>query len=157
LSGQGFVGTKVTPGVVTYATNIGRNASRAHYLSKSPFDDLAATKGSVATVRRRHRLLHAPHLCSGCQIEEMVDELDLSRQIISCYPSNLPLPDHVDCFVTLNGSPGRLEFSEPLFGVHSTFDGSMILFKDAIQILHGSVSTTMAQCSFSLTVGIAEQ
>jgi hypothetical protein len=44
---------KVTPGVVTYATNIGRNASRAHYLSKSPFDDLAATKGSVATFRRR--------------------------------------------------------------------------------------------------------
>ena len=99
------------------------------------------------------RLLHAPHLCSGCQIEEMVDELDLSRQIISCHPSNLPLPDHVDCFVALNGSPGRLEFSESLFGVHSTFDGSMILFEDVIQVLHGSVSTTMAQCSFLLTVG----
>ena len=83
----------------------------------------------------------------------MVDELDLSRQIISCHPSNLPLPDHVDCFVALNGSPGRLEFSESLFGVHSTFDGSMILFEDVIQVLHGSVSTTMAQCSFLLTVG----
>ena len=61
------------------------------------------------------RLLHALHVCSCCQIEEMVDELDLSRQIISCHPSNLPLPDHVDCFVALNGSPGRLEFSESLF------------------------------------------
>ena len=81
------------------------------------------------------RLLHAPHVCSGCQIEEMVDELDLSRQIISCHPSNLPLPDHVDCFVALNGSPGRLEFSESLFGVHSTFDGSMILFEEVIQVL----------------------
>jgi hypothetical protein len=40
-----------------------------------------------------------------------------------------------------------------LFGVHSTFDGSMILFEDVIQVLHGSVSTTMAQCSFLLTVG----
>src|SRR5277367_5040476 len=99
------------------------------------------------------RLLPAPHVCSGCQIEEMVDELDLSRQIISCHPSNLPLPYHVDCFVALNGSPGRLEFSEALFGVHSTFDGSMILFEDVIQVLHGSVSTTMAQCPFLLTVG----
>jgi hypothetical protein len=59
------------------------------------------------------RLLHAPHVCSGCQIEEMIDELDLSRQIISCHPSNLPLPDHVDCFVALNGSPGRLELVAP--------------------------------------------
>ena len=36
------------------------------------------------------RSLHALHVCSGCQIEERVDELDLSRQIISCHPS--------DCF-----------------------------------------------------------
>src|SRR5580698_8943215 len=65
----------------------------------------------------------------SCQIEETVDELDLSRQIISCHPSNLPLPDHVDCFVALNGSPGRLKFSESLLGINSTFDGSMILFR----------------------------
>ena len=39
------------------------------------------------------------------------------------------------------------------FGVHSTFDGSMILFEDIIQVLHGSVSTTMAQSPFLLTVG----
>ena len=88
----------------------------------------------------------------SCQIEETVDELDLSRQIISCHPSNLPLPDHVDCFVALNGSPGRLKFSESLFGINSTFDGSMILFEDVIQVLHGSVSTTIAQRLFLLTV-----
>jgi hypothetical protein len=61
------------------------------------------------------RLFHALHVCSGCQIEEMFDELDLSRQIISCYPSNLPLPDHVDCIVALNGSAGRLEFAESVW------------------------------------------
>ena len=82
----------------------------------------------------------------------MVDELNLPKEIISCQPSNLSLPDHVDCFVALNGSPGCLEFSESLFGVHSTFDGSMILFEDVIQVLHGSVSATMAQCPFLLTV-----
>jgi hypothetical protein len=43
--------------------------------------------------------------------------------------------------------------SRNLFGVHSTLDGSMILFEDVIQVLHGSVPTAMAQCSFLLTVG----
>jgi hypothetical protein len=92
-------------------------------------------------------------VCSGCQIEEVVDELNLPKEIISCHPSNLSLPDHVDCFVALNGSPGRLEFSEALLGVDSTFDGSMILFENVIQVLYGSVSTTIAQRPFLLTVG----
>ena len=86
----------------------------------------------------------------------MVDELNLPKEIISCHPSNLSLPDHVDCFVALNGSPGRLEFSEALLGVDSTFDGSMILFEDVIQILYGSVSTTIAQRPSFLLPGIAE-
>jgi hypothetical protein len=98
------------------------------------------------------RLLHARTYCSGCQIEKVVDELNLPKQITSCHPSNLPLPDHVDCFVALNGSPSRLEFSEALFGVHSTFDGSMILLENVIQVLRGSVSTTIAQRTFLLTV-----
>jgi hypothetical protein len=58
-----------------------------------------------------------------------------------------------DCFVALNRSPSRLEFSEALFGVHSTFDGSMILFENVIQVLHGSVSTAGAQRPFLFTVG----
>jgi hypothetical protein len=81
----------------------------------------------------------------GCQVEKTVDELNLPKKIISCHPSNLPLADHVDCFVALNRSPSRLEFSEALLGVHSTFDGSMILFENVVQVLHGSVSTALAQ------------
>jgi hypothetical protein len=81
----------------------------------------------------------------GCQLEEVVDELNLSKKIISCHPSSLPLPDHVDCFIALNRSPSCLKFSEALLGVHSTFDGSMILFENVVQILHGSVSTAVAQ------------
>jgi hypothetical protein len=88
----------------------------------------------------------------GCQLEKAVDEPNLSKKIISCYPSNLPLPDHVDCFVALNCSPSRLEFSEALLGIHSTFDGSMILFENVVQVLHRSVSTAVAQRSFLLTV-----
>src|ERR1022692_1524933 len=55
----------------------------------------------------------------GCQIEKAVDELNLTKKIISCHPSTLPLPDHVDCFIALNRSPSRLEFSEALLGVLS--------------------------------------
>jgi hypothetical protein len=88
------------------------------------------------------------------QIEKTVDELNLPKKIPSCYPSNLPLADHVDSFVALNrSSPSRPEFSEALLGVNSTFDGSMILFENVVQVLHGLVSTAVAQCPFLLTVG----
>src|ERR1035441_1307300 len=89
----------------------------------------------------------------GCQIEEIVDALNLTKKIISCHPSNLPLLDHVDGFVALNRSPSCLEFSEALFGVHSTFDGSMILFQNVVQVLHRSVLTAVAQRPFLLSVG----
>ena len=65
----------------------------------------------------------------------------------------LPLPDHVDGFLALNRSPSRLEFSEALLGVHSTFDDSMILFENVVQALHRSVSTAVAQRPLLFTVG----
>src|SRR5450759_2770419 len=98
----------------------------------------------------------SPSVCRaflGCQIEKVVDELNLTKKILSCQPSNLPLPDHVDCFVALNRSPSRLKFSEALLGVYSTFDGSMILFQNVVQVLHRSVSTAGAQRPFLFTVG----
>jgi hypothetical protein len=53
----------------------------------------------------------------------------------------------------LNRSPSRAEFSEALLGVNSTFAGSMILFENVVQVLHRSVSITVAQRPFFLTVG----
>src|ERR1019366_4422596 len=99
----------------------------------------------------------SPSVCRaflGCQIEKAVDELNLSKKIISCHPSSLPLPDHVDCFVALNRSPSCLEFSEALLGVHSTFDGSMILFQNVVQVLHGSVSTAGARTKYEAGFGL---
>src|ERR1035438_4553217 len=90
---------------------------------------------------------------SGRQIEKAADELNLTKKVVCCHPSNLPLPNHVNRFVALNRSPGRLEFSEALLGLHSTLDGSMILFQNVVQVLHGSVSTALAQRPFLLTVG----
>jgi hypothetical protein len=81
----------------------------------------------------------------------MVDELDLSRQIVSWHPSNLPPSGSGGLLRSLYGPPGRLEFSESLFGVDSTFVGSMILFEDVIQVLHGSVLTTMLQRPFLIS------
>jgi hypothetical protein len=81
---------------------------------------------------------------SGGQFEELVDELNLTPNIFPAYPTGLPLPDHVHGFVTLNGSLRRLEFSEPLLGVHPAFDRSVILLQDIVQLLHGSVPTTAA-------------
>jgi hypothetical protein len=41
----------------------------------------------------------SPSVCRaflGCQIEEIADELNLSKKIISCHPSNLPrIPESV--------------------------------------------------------------
>ena len=70
---------------------------------------------------------------SGGQFEELVDELNLTPNIRSAHPPNLPLPHHVHRFITLNGSLRRLELSEPLLVVHPAFDRSWscsrILFK----------------------------
>ena len=67
------------------------------------------------------KLIACAHVRSGCQIEEVVDELNLAKQIISCHRSNLSLPDHVGCFVALNGSLGCLEFSEALLALTRRF------------------------------------
>ena len=93
------------------------------------------------------QILLSPSVCRAFldwQIEEAVDELNLTKKIISCHPSSLSLPDHMNCFVALNRLASRLEFSEALLGVHPTFDRSMILFENVVQVLHRSVSTAGA-------------
>ena len=105
--------------------------------------------GSVATFKMQPAL--SSGVCRaflGCQIEKAVDELNLAKKVVSRHPSHLPLPDHVKRFVALNRSPGRPKFSNALLGLHSTFDGSMILFQNVVQVLHGSVSTALAQRPF---------
>jgi hypothetical protein len=82
--------------------------------------------------------------CSGGQFEELVDELNVTPNISPAHPPNLPLPHHVYRLITLNGSLRRLEFSEPLLGVHPVFDRAVILLQDIVQVLHRSVPTTAA-------------
>ena len=89
---------------------------------------------------------------SSRQIEQPVDELILFTNIIAADPPRLPLPDHVHRFVSLNRSPGSLELAKALLGLHASFDRSMILLQDVIQILDRPMSAAAAQGSF---LGIA--
>jgi hypothetical protein len=84
----------------------------------------------------------------GRQFEQVVDELILTPNILPAHPSNLSFSQHVDCFITLNRSSRRLELAESLLGVHSSFNRSMVLFDDVVQILHGPVPTATAESPF---------
>ena len=91
-----------------------------------------------------------PSVCRaflGCQGKKAVDELNLTKNIISCHPSSLPFPDHVHCFVALDRSSRRLKFPEALLRIHVSFDGSMILFQYVVQVLHRSVLDSGASTS----------
>src|SRR5580692_1276610 len=90
---------------------------------------------------------------SGSQIEELFDESDLKEDISSTHPPNLPLPHHVNRLITLKRSLRRLECPEPLLGVHPAFDRSVVLLENVVQVLHGTVTTAVAQCPFLLYVG----
>src|ERR1035437_10005465 len=63
-------------------------------------------------------------------------------------PPRLPLPDHVHRLVSLNRSPGCLELTKALLGLPSSFDRSMILLQDVVQVLDRSMSAPAAQGSF---------
>src|SRR5260370_42058928 len=87
---------------------------------------------------------------SGGQFEQLVDELILTPNISPAHPSNLSLSHHVDRFITLNCSSRRLELSESLLGVHSSFDRSMVLLDDVVHVLHVSVPASTAESPFLL-------
>ena len=88
----------------------------------------------------------------GWQFEELLDELNLTPNIVSAHPAHLALPDHVHGFVALNGSPTPPGTPESLLGVHSAFDRSVILLQNVVQILHRSMPATAAQGPFLLYI-----
>src|SRR5262249_49424285 len=108
-------------------------------------------EGSVATLKMVTEIgprLISVSKVSGRQIEQPVDEMILFTNIIAADPPRLPLPDHVHRFVSFNRSPGCLDLTKVLLGLHSSFDGSMILLQDIVQILDRSMSTAAPEDSF---------
>src|SRR5271170_3765428 len=90
---------------------------------------------------------------SGRQIEQPVNEVILLANIIVADPPRLPLPHHVHSLISLYRSPGRLELAKALLGLHSSFDRSMILLQDVVQILDRSMPAAPMQGSFRFHCG----
>jgi hypothetical protein len=83
----------------------------------------------------------------GGESEQLSDEPDLTRNVVSLHPPNLPLPHHVYRFIALDGSSGRVKFPEALLGVDPAFDRAMVLLEDVIQVLDGSMTTPASRVS----------
>ena len=87
-------------------------------------------------------------LCS--HFEQLVDELNLLPNIRTAHPPRLTLPDHVNGLISLDRSPCRVKFTKALLGLHASFDRSMILLQDVVQVLDRPVTATASQDSFLL-------
>ncbi len=92
---------------------------------------------------------------SGSQIEQAVDEPILLANIIVADPSRLALPDHVHSLVSRNRSPSCVELAKALLGPHSSFDRSIILLQDIVQILNRPMPAATAQGPSAFTAAIA--
>ena len=84
---------------------------------------------------------------SQAAFEQLVDELILFANVIVADPPHLPLADHVHRFVSLDRPAGRLELTKALLGLEWSFDCSMILLQDVVQVLDRSMSAAAAQSS----------
>src|SRR5271163_945012 len=90
---------------------------------------------------------------SGSQVEQSVEEPILLANISVADPACLPFADHVYCLVSRNRSPSCAELAKALLGLHSSFDRSMILLQDIVQILDRSMPAAAAQGSFRFHSG----
>ena len=86
------------------------------------------------------------------QFEELLDELILPANVAAAHPPRLSFSDHVHRLVALDRPLRRLEFPKSLARFHPSFDRSMILLQDVVQILGRSMSAAAAQGSFLLYV-----
>ena len=104
-------------------------------------------EGCVATFQKRQESdwSSRPGSVSCRHLEQVVDELNLSPHIRTAHPPRLPLPDHVHGLVALDRSPRRLKLTKPLLGFHASFDRSMILLQNVVQVLDWPVAATASQ------------
>ena len=119
------------------------------------FDETMGTEtfeGCVATFKKRQESdwLDRPGCVSCSDLEQLVDELNLLPNIRTAHPPRLTLPDHVHGLISLDRSPRRVEFTKALLGLHASFDRSMILLQDVVQVLNRPVVATASQDSFLL-------
>ena len=106
-------------------------------------------EGCVATFKKRQEIDGSGRAgaVSCNHPEQLVDELNLSPTIRTAHPPRLPLPDHVHGLIALDRSPRRVECTKALLCRHASFDRSMILLHDVVQVLDRSVAATASQDS----------
>jgi gluconate kinase len=83
----------------------------------------------------------------GSQPKQAVDELNLGLDS-TCL--NLPLPDHMHRRIAPQGSPGRWEREEPQTCFDQTFDESMVLLDQVIEVFDWSKLAPLGQLALSL-------
>jgi hypothetical protein len=86
----------------------------------------------------------------SAQSEDLIEEQDQSEHIPFGQPPHLAFPDHVHYFVSLDRPPGAVKGSEPLAGVDPSFDRSMILFHDVVQVRTGTTATPTSEFALLL-------
>jgi hypothetical protein len=75
---------------------------------------------------------HDAGVASDCNLEQPSDQMELAHNLTDAYPSDLPLPNRMHGFVTLDRAVGSPERAETLAGSHAPLDCPMILFNGLI-------------------------
>jgi hypothetical protein len=71
---------------------------------------------------------------NGGETEETRNKRDLPNDVVFLQPPHLSLADHVHRLDTLNRSRGRIEGAKSLTGSHPSFDRSVILLHDIVEV-----------------------
>ena len=111
------------------------------------FPVLKSLEGSVATLKSGDGSRFGIEV-SCRHLEQPVDELNLAPHIRAAHPPRLPLPNHVHCLVSLDCPPRRVKLAKPLFGLYPSFDRSMVLLQDIVQVLDRPMAAAAAQGAF---------
>ncbi len=87
---------------------------------------------------------------NGGETEESCNKRDLPNDVVFLQPPHLSLADHVHRLHTLNRSRGRIERAKSLTGSHPSFDRSVILLHDVVEV--ADRTTPAASSEFSGTL-----
>ena len=90
-------------------------------------------RGCVAKNKLGHKKSDPGFDLCGNQ-EEVRYESDLTLDGAFAYSLNLPFSDDVHCLEPADGPPRRLETEEAESGIDSTFDESVVLLEDIIEV-----------------------
>src|SRR5262252_8994301 len=106
---------------------------------------LQKTLGGGIPLRRASRVTSL-----SAQSEDLIEEQDQSQHIPFGQPPHLAFPDHVHYLISLDRPPRAVKGSEPLAGIDPSFDRSMILFHNVVQVRTGTTATPTSEFALLL-------